>query len=156
MSYQPSTGHKMKFYRNSGTIASPTWVEISQIGDLSIPDFARSLAELKRRGNDFVKNLAGLIQTITVQFKMPFGLDNTNFTLLRNAFLAGTNIQYAVMNDDIAEAGSEGLVLPGILKQFPWDQPLEEVSSHDIQIATGFMLNGSGAEVDPTWLTVED
>jgi protein required for attachment to host cells len=53
----PQTGHKMKLYRNSGTHATPTWGLVSQVEDVSIPDMARGLAELKRRASDFTKNL---------------------------------------------------------------------------------------------------
>ncbi len=153
MSFQPSTGHKMKFYRNTATHASPTWVEIDEIGDLSIADLTMGLAELKRRANGFTKNLPSIMQSIAVEFRLHFGLDSATFTVLRSAFFAGTVIEYAIMNDAIADEDSEGLTLPGIIEQFPWDQPLEEVSGHDVRLATGYLVETS-TEIDPAWLVV--
>lgn len=148
----PKTGHQMKLYRNTATVASPTWQEIGDVGDVSIPDFARGLAELKRRGNNYTKNLASIFQTIACEYRLIYGLDSTVFDALRSAFLAGDIEQYAIMDGDIATSGSEGWTIPFIMENFPWDQPLEEVSSHDIRMAIGYM--DESGEVDPAWLTV--
>ena len=64
----PKVGHKMKLYRNTGTNASPVWSEIGDVVDVSIPDLSMGLAELKRRSSDFTKNLATLIQSISIEF----------------------------------------------------------------------------------------
>lgn len=155
MSFQPSVGHKMKFYRNSGTIATPVWTEICSIGDLNISELSRGLAELKRRCNNYAKNLPALINSITVNFKLIFGLDSTNYTFLRTKFFTGDAVQYAIMNDAIDEDESEGLKLPALVSQFPWNQPLESVSDHDVNLVTAYMLNDdASAEVDPAWLVV--
>src|SRR5215213_8959655 len=133
MAFQPAVGKNMKFYRNTATHATPTWVLISQIGDLNVSDLTRGLAELKRRGNGFVKNLPVFINSIAVEFRLIFGLDTTNYTFLRQTFFSGACVQYAIMNDIIAGPGSEGLMLPAIVEQFPWNQNLEDVSAHDVR-----------------------
>lgn len=147
------TGHNMKLYINEGSVASPTWTEIAQVGDVSIPDLSRGVAELKRRGNDFTKNLASIIQSISVEFKMFHGLEATMFGTLQAAFFAATPYEYAVMDGDITVTGNQGLRLPALIEQFPWDQPLEDVSSHDVRLAVAYMED-SGTEIDPSWLDV--
>jgi hypothetical protein len=153
MGFEPVVGKNMKFYRNSATRATPTYVLISEIGDLNVSDLTRGLAELKRRANGFVKNLPVFINSIAVEFRLIFGLDTTSYTILRSAFFSGACIDYAVMNDIIDEEGSEGLLLPAIVEQFPWNQNLEDVSAHDIRLATGYLVE-VGQEIDPAWLAV--
>lgn len=149
----PKTGFNMKLYRNTGTIASPTWTECTGVGDVSISDFSRGLAELKRRGNQFTKNLGALIQSIAVEVRLEHGINVTLLDALRTAFLAGTVEEYAIMDNTITVEDSQGLRVPLIIEQFPWDQPLEEVSGHDIRLAVGYMEEAS-AEVDPAWYVV--
>lgn len=148
------TGHKMNLYRNTGTVAIPVWSEVDEVGDVSIPDMSRSMAELKRRASDFTKNLAGLIQSIAIEFRLHHGLDATNFDAIRAAFFAGTIEEWAIMNGDIATSGNEGMRIPVLVEQFPWDQPLEDVSGHDMRLAVAYMEEPAGTEIDPEWYTV--
>jgi len=149
----PKTGHQMKLYRNTGTVATPVWSEVDEVGDVSIPDFSRGLAELKRRASDYTKNLASLIQSIAVEFRLHHGLDATNFDAIRTNFFDATPEEWVVMNGDITTAGNEGLRLPALVEQFPWDQPLEDVSGHDVRLAIAYMEEDS-TEVDASWYTV--
>jgi len=147
------TGHQMKLYRNTGTVATPTWTEITEIGDVSLPDFSMGLAELKRRASSWTKNLATLIQSFSIEFRFVHGLGATNFDAMRANFLAGTAEEFAMVDGAIATSGTEGLRFPGLISEFPWDQPLEDVSGHDIRIAVAYMEE-SATEVDPSWLVV--
>jgi hypothetical protein len=61
-------------------------------------------------------------------------------------------MEWAIMSNPIAY-DSIGLRCPFIVEQFPWDQPLEDVSGHDVRLAIGYMVSG-GTEVDPSWYTV--
>jgi len=149
----PKTGHKMKLYRNTGSVATPVWTEVAQVGDVNIPDLSISLAELKRRASDFTKSLAGLFNSIAIEFNLIHGLDATNFDAIRQAFFAQTVEEWAVMNGDITTSGNEGLKATCLVEQFPWNQPLEEVSGHDVRLALAYMEEG-GSEVDPSWYTV--
>lgn len=151
MGFQPNTGHKMFLYRNTGTVAVPVWTVVAEIGDVSIPDFSMGLSELKRRANNFTKNLASLIQGIAIEFRLHHGLDSTNYTALRTNFLAGTAEEWAIMGGDITDSGSEGLRVPVLVENFPWDQPLEDVSGHDVRLAIAYMEEPAGTEIDPAW-----
>ncbi len=148
------TGHSMKLYRNTGTVASPTWTEVTGVGDVSISDLSRGVAELKRRGSDFTKNLATLIQSIAIEFRMPHGIDSTNFDAIRAAFFAGTIEEWAIMDGDIAVSGAEGLRCPLLVEQFPFEQPLEDVAGHDVRLVIGYMEEPAGTEIDPSWHVV--
>lgn len=151
--FEPLTGHRMKAYRNTGTPSVPVWSVVQEIGDMSISDLARGLAELKRRGKDFTKNLPTLIQSIAAEFRLHYGLGATAYTALRNAFFNATVEEWAIMGGDITSSGVEGLRCPFLVEQFPFDQPLEEVAGHDVRLAIGYMVVG-GTEVDPSWYVV--
>jgi hypothetical protein len=149
----PSVGHKMKMYRSTGSVATPAWALVSEVGDVSIPDLSMGLAELKRRASNFTKNLPTLIQSISVEFRLHHGLDSTTFTALRTAFFLGTPSEWAIADQAIATVGTEALRCPFLIEQFPWDQPLEEVNGHDVRLAVAYMLDGV-TEVDPSWMVV--
>jgi hypothetical protein len=151
--FEPLTGHRMKAYRNTGTPAVPVWALVSEIGDLSISDLARGLAELKRRAKDFTKNLPTLIQSIAIEFRLHYGLGATAYTAIRTAFFAGSVEEWAFMGGLITDPGVEGLRCPVLVEQFPFDQPLEDVAGHDIRLAIGYMV-ASAVEVDPSWFVV--
>lgn len=142
----------MKLYRNTGSPTSPVWTEVNEVGDVSIPDLTRGLAELKRRASDFTKNLASLIQSISVEFRLHHGLDATNFNAIRQNFFNGTAEEWLVANGNPATSGTEGLRLPALVENFPWDQPLEDVSGHDMRLAVAYWESG-GSEIDPSWAT---
>lgn len=147
------TGHKMKLYRNTGTVATPVWSLVDQIGDVNIPDLSRALAELRRRGNEYTKNLPGIINSITLEFRLFHGLGDTTFDAIQAAFFAGTVEEYAVLDGLVATVGTQGLRCPFLVESFPWDQNLDEVSGHDVRLAIGYMESG-GSEVDPSWMEV--
>lgn len=150
--FNPQAGHKFKFYRNTGSVASPTWGLMAEIGDLSIDSLVMGVAELKRRASMWTKALGTLIQLGTISFRMHFGLDATNFAGVRTDFLAGTPREYAILSG-LVTYDAEGWRLPLLLTDFPWDQALEDVSGHDVKAAIAYYTSG-GSEVDPSWMTV--
>lgn len=149
----PQTGSSMYLYRNSGTIASPTWVLIDQIEDVGLTGLERNTADLKRRATSFIKAIAALIGVATLEFPLIHGLDATNFAALKTAFFAATAIHFAIADGPIATAGTEGFYFPGLITQFNWEQPLEEISKHTMSVKHTYMLN-STTEYDMNWFTI--
>jgi len=149
----PNTGGNMKLYRNTGTYASPTWVLVSEIGDVTLSDLTRNLAALKRRAKIMVKSLAALIAEMALEFRLIHGLDATTFTLLITDFFAGTVKEWAIMDGLIATPTSQGLRCPFLIESLPWDQPLEDVSGHDVKLSSGYLVE-STVEIDAVWYTV--
>lgn len=147
----PKTGHKMKAYRNGGSVASPSWAVVSEIGDLSIPDLSIAIAELKRRANSFTKGIPSLFNLFAVEFRLLHGLDKTVFELILDDFWKQRVKEWAICDGDITNIGTYGLRLPVLVEQFPWDQPLEDVSGHDVRLTLAY-LEESSTEVDPSWL----
>lgn len=151
--FKPQTGFTMKAYRNSGTHASPVWNEVAEIGDLSITDLVRNVAELKRRANQFTKGIPAMISLIGIEFRLHWGLGKTQYDAIRARVFDGTVEEWAFMNGAIATNGNQGLTLPVIVQNWPMDQALENVVGHDVRLCAGYMEEAAG-EVDPYWYTV--
>jgi hypothetical protein len=148
------TGHEMKLYMNSGSHETPTWTLIDEVGDVSIPDLAIGLAELKRRKSNFTKNLAGTFQSIAVEFQLSHDGAAANFKTLIAAFFARTVKEWAIMDGAITTTGSAGLRIPLLIEQFPWDQPQDDVSGHAVRLAVALMEDPAGTELDPSWYEI--
>jgi len=150
---EPVTGHSCKLYRNDGDVSTPVWVEINDIEDVSVGGMELNFAELKRRGSDWIKSVATVFSGIDVDFKLIHGLDETIFSALITAFLAKTSKEWLIADGDVATVGTQGLRLPACLSKFPWDQPLEEVTSHACGLKLVYKKDGTN-EIDPSWMTV--
>ena len=147
-------GGDMKLYYNTGTYVSPVWVEVTEVGDVTIPDLTRGRAELKRRAKTFSKALPTKIQAAGIEFRLIHGVGSTPFTQIRQDFFAGTTREWAIMEAAINVSGTQGFRTPAFLENFPWDQNLEEVSGHDCRLAVAYHEDPAGTEIDPSWYTV--
>lgn len=149
----PIIGLDCKLYYNSATYGTPTWVEVSEIGDLTLPDFTLSLAEIKTRSSVYVKHLAGL-KTLSVEFDYLYGAASTVFNYLRTAFFDRTVEEFAIMDGPIATTGREGIRGPFFIESFPINQNLEEASMvQGVRLALSY-LDQEGTSRDPEWYTV--
>jgi hypothetical protein len=142
----------MKLYINTGTHETEVWSVICNIGDLSVGDLKRAVALLERRCSNWGKNLASLMDPIGFNFKLIHDVDAVNFNVLLTAFMYGTVYEFAIMNDDILADGAEGLRLPAIIEEFPWDQPLKDVSSHAVKLSLAYKQDVNNVEIDPEWV----
>ena len=152
---RPTTGGNCFMYRSTGTYATPVWVLVAEVEDVSIPELTRSLAEIKMRLSQFASNLAALIQTIKVKFKFWYGMNAVNnFTALQQLFFNGTVEEWAIMDAPITITGAQGLRCPFIVEEFPFDEGIENAVSIDVGLATAYWESPPGTRVDPSWYTV--
>jgi hypothetical protein len=105
----------------------------------------------------FKSKIAGLTElSLTFGYNYQGDPGDTVFTALRTAFLARTPIHWAVMDNLLASpgaAGSQGLVFPGLIFDFPIDQPLE--GPQKIEIGVELCRHKiSGNILDPAWVIV--
>jgi len=144
-------GNDMKFYYNSATDASPTWVLINEIGDLTV-DFNINDAEVDLRVSNY---LLGLPSKITGGFTLTIANNPgaTVFDVLRAAALARTVQQYASADALIATNGTEYFKAFCHFTAFPWAQPTQEMSSHDATLSLSYHEE-AGSIVEPAWVVV--
>ena len=153
----PVVGNDCKLYYNlTGTRLIPVWVPVVDVGDVSIPELSFSLAELKRRSNVYTKNLAGLFNSITMNVKLIYGLEPVVYTAIQSQFFNRTVVEWLVVGGAEDTIDVQGLRCPMYVNAFPFSQPLEDVASHDIQLAIGFLTEVVATftvEWDPGWYT---
>ena len=146
------TGSDGKLYRNTGTHASATWVEIDEAQDVSIP-WAVDKAETSDRGSRFKKYEHGMIET-GINFGFNYRSGNANFTaLLALATPPVSAVQFAAMDGAIATSGSQGVRFFGKAFGANMEQPLADGMKIDFEIAPAY-AEESSAVVDPDWYVV--
>ena len=141
-------GNDMKLYYNSGTNASPTWVEIQKVGDVTVP-MSAGVAEVDLRESNWLLNLASKLSG-GYEFSLANDIGGTVYDALRGFFIARTAKQFASVDGDIAVSGAEGFKAFGQFTDFPWSQPTQEMSSHDVVVSLSY-TEESGSLVEPSW-----
>lgn len=150
------TGHDFYLYIGEAADGGAEALQlIDQVEDVNVTGLEYALAELKRRKSRWnLKVVTTLSAAIT--FKLWHKLSPDKFDFLRSAFFEQTPLEVWVLNGPIAEPGTEGLKLICQLSQFPWNQPLEEISNHDCQLdPTYYFDEGEEEEIEPEWIVIE-
>lgn len=145
-------GNQCKLYFNSATNASPTWVLIDEVGDVSIPDLGLDLAEIATRASNWRANLPGLFNS-SLEFEYLYRANTTVFDALRAKFFARTPTQFAVMDGAIATIGSEGLKGYFLIDKFPIDQALVAAVKTQVHCAPAY-FEESAVRIEPTWAVI--
>ena len=118
----------------------------------------KSTGDVMSRASRFKTVVQGLISlelTFKYQYRAAAGGDSA-FTAMRQAFLADTVWHWAVMDNINATPGvkgSEGMTFPGIITEFPLDQPLEGAQTFDVKVMP-VRAYASGTLIDPAWLVI--
>lgn len=146
-------GIDQKTYYNSATDASPTWVEISEIGDVTVPDLGANAHVVNVRSTSWMLALPGRLKNASFDFNLAHNIGNTVFDALRGFALARTIKQFANANGAIATSGTEGIKAFAFFEDFPWNAPLDDVANHDC-VARFAWQEESSALVPPAWLVI--
>lgn len=144
-------GNDLKLYYNTGTVASPTWGEIKQVGDVTL-DLNVGEAEVDLRESTWLLNLPTKLST-SLNIALASNPGGTIFDILRGYFLNRTVKQYAIASGPIATSGTNYFKCAWFISAFPWAQPTQEMSSHDMVLSPGY-LEDAGALVEPSWVIV--
>ena len=143
-------GNDNKLYYNSGTNASPTWVLIDIVGDVTLEQGVNE-AEVDLRLSGYILNLdakktCGLSAAIANHF------GNTVFDALKTLWENKTHKQYAVSDIAIASSGAEFFKMFAFASAWPWNQATQEMTSHDVTLSPSY-TEESGSLVEPAWAT---
>lgn len=152
MATLPTLGLDCKTYYNSGTNASPTWVEITDAIDVSF-EYGTTAVEIKSRASINMATLPGLINTgATFTLLHTLGTNTVRAALL--AIVSGrTPKQFAFMDQAIATTGAIGLKAYMILEAMNGNQPLEEGMTWDITLKPAMFIE-SAAIINPTLVAI--
>lgn len=143
-------GNDNKLYYNSATDASPTWVLIEIVGDVTLNQGVNE-AEVDLRLLDYIVNLPAKHTTgLTAALANHFG--NTVFDALKTIFENKTHTQFAVSDIAIATSGAEFFKLFAFASSWDWAQATQQMSNHDVTLSPAYQEE-SATVVPPAWDT---
>ena len=142
----PILGFNAKLYRNTGTYGTPIWNEVPNVGDLELSLEASEAATNVRSGAGFEQAVAGLIKA-GINFTMIYDPADVDQTAMVTAFFARTSIEFAVMDQAIETAGSQGLRAVCMITKMSRQEKLGEALMFDVTIRPTYSANA------PSWMT---
>jgi hypothetical protein len=145
-------GDLCRLYQNTGTDATPTWVEITKAKDVSFPiDFGE--AETSARDNEwrtFEPTLGGIELTFGYQYEP--GADTIYDGLISQA-TGRTAKQFAAADGDITLTGTRYLKFFGKIFGIGNDEPLDGVKTNEFVVKPSRHYEASVLK-KPTFVTV--
>lgn len=138
-------GMQAKIYRNTGTWAAPTWVEIGNVKDVTL-NLETGEADVTTRGNAGWRATLGTLKDASVEFEMVWEPADAEFSAIKDGFFNGTNVDLAVMDGDIAQTGTQGLRAEFSITAFSRNEPLEEAVTVNVTAKPAYSAN------PPVWL----
>lgn len=145
-------GDLCRLYRNTGTDASPTWIEIEKAKDVSWP-ISIGEADVSARDCEYKLSEANLIGIeLTFGYEYERGTDAIYDALMADA-LQRTKRIYAIADGDIAGTGTRYLKFPGQIFSIENEEPLEGSKSASFTIKPT-RLRESGNLIRPQFVTV--
>lgn len=131
-----TVGRKSKMYYSLAGAETPTWVEVTPVGDVNQAD-SRGSNDIETRESDFTK-----VATGTRKIELAFNLKLTNgeaqFAALRAAYIAGDVIGIANYIGDMADSGATGQHMDCEIIDFPVNIPLKDWANADIKVAPAY------------------
>lgn len=138
-------GMDAKLYRNSGSYASPTWEEVTNIKDVTL-NLEKGEADVTTRANNGWRATVGTLKDASIEFQMVWDTLDAGFDAIRQAFFANTAIEFAVMDGAITDPDAEGLRATFDVFNFTRNEALEEAIMVDVTIKPTY------AENAPEWI----
>ena len=140
-------GMEARLYRNTGTYAAPTWVEVANVKDLTL-NLEKGEADVTTRANLGWRATVGTLKDGSIEFEMLWDAADAGFTAIQQAFFANTPIEFAVMDAPITQTGAQGLRASFSITKFSRSEPLEEAISVSVTAKPTY------ADHAPEWMTV--
>lgn len=145
------TGGDCKVYRNTNTNASPTLVEVPEFKDVTL-SIQIDQADISDRQSGY-KKFWDAQKEVTLSGAITYRQGNSNFDALRAAALAGTAIQFYILDGDSTTSGNQGLKVYMKIFGFDSNQPLSEGVTYDLELKPTY-FEESSAVIEPAWHTV--
>jgi len=136
-------------YYNSGTYGVPTWVELTNVRDVSLNLEMGEIDVTTRASGGWTENVPGLL-TSSVDFGMLWDNDDAGFTAVREAFFAKSGLEFLVLDGahDATDGNSQGLRATCMIGNFTRNETLGEALTVDVSIKP--VKNSSSS---PEWYT---
>ena len=144
----PFVGVDAKLYLDASGVGGSSWVLIPNARDVGVPMDAEE-ADTTTRGDDGWKTYLQGLRDAGIEFEMlQDALDTTGLQVIRDAYLNGTVLGMAVMDQAIATIGAQGLQADMIVTGFSPSQPLSGSAVVAVAMKPAKTAN------KPAWATV--
>lgn len=148
----PVVGKDCKLYYNTGTHATPTWVEIKNAINVSV-NLGKGEADVSARFSSWKLSKGSLKELeISVTYRHKQGTD-TVFDALQAAYINGTAIEFAVMDGDITVSGVQGPRAFCEIMSMNLSQELENSMEFELTLKPTY-VEEAGSLVEPDWYEV--
>ena len=135
------------YYCVAGIGGSPTWVELSNVKNVTL-NLQKGEADVTTRANNGWKATAGTLKEGSIEFEMVWDTADSGFTAIKNAYFNNTIIGLGVMDGGIAVNGSQGLWADCSIIDFSREEPLAEAIKVKVTAKPTYSAN------PPIWNTV--
>jgi hypothetical protein len=140
-------GMHAKLYRNTGTYAAPVWAVMPNVKDVTL-NLETGEADVTTRGNAGWNATLATLKEGSVEFELVWDTADTGFSAIQAAYFGNAPLEFAVMDGDIMQAGTQGLRATMSVTNFSRKEPLEEAISVSVTIKPTY------AEHVPEWMVV--
>lgn len=140
-------GMEAKLYRNDGTYAAPTWVEIDNVKDLTL-NLESGEADVTTRANNGWRATVATLKEGSIEYDMVWDTTDPNFTAIQQAYFNNTGVEFAIMDGDITVSGAQGLRALMSIINFSRNENLEEAVTVSVNAKPTYSINA------PEWMTV--
>jgi hypothetical protein len=138
-------GMEARLYRNTANYASPTWVEVTNVKDVTL-NLEKGEADVTTRANNGWRATVGTLKEASIEFQMVWDTEDDGFAAIQEAFFGNSAIEFAVMSGDITDPDSEGLRATCDVFSFTRNEALEEAIMVDVTIKPTYSENA------PEWI----
>lgn len=121
-------GMEAKIYQGAAAAAIGALTEMSNVKDVTL-NLEAGDADVTTRANSGWRGTAPTLREASVDFEMVWKTSDAGFQAIRDAYLANGTLELAVMDQDKATSGAEGLKGTFSITSFNRSEPLEEAIS---------------------------
>ena len=140
-------GMEAKLYRNTGSFGAPTWVEMTNVKDLTL-NLEASEADVTTRGNAGWRATIAALKDGSIEFEMVWDPADAGFTAIQDAYFNNTTVEFGVMDGDITSSGTQGLRATMSITKLTRSEPLEQAITVSVTAKPTYSANA------PDWMTV--
>ena len=139
-------GMEAKLYYDPAGVGGSSWSELANVKDLTL-NLETGEADVTTRGNQGWRATVATLKDGSIEFEMVWDTADAGFTAIKDAYFNNALIGFAIMDGDIAVAGSQGLHADFSITNFSRNEPLEEA------VTVSVTAKPTYSTVAPAWVT---
>jgi hypothetical protein len=135
------------YFKVGGVGGAGSWVELANVKDVTL-NLETGEADVTTRGNAGWRATVGTLKEGSIEFEMVWDTEDTGFSAIKDAYFENQVIGFAVMDGDVATAGSQGLQADFAITNFSRKEALEEALTVSVTAKPTYSATA------PEWVTV--